>query len=182
MSGYFSRGASAGGQDEGSFNREDITGPAGMSEAGVSATGGPGGVADENLGTEMLAQQGVVEKEGIEHDPTNPYIARAVPQEGDEHLDETAGTTAPVRADESYPQVIEGSDSERTGTSWGLPAIEDAPTVNTPRGEMPEGEGPDRATPNRNTGEVTQRDQLDDVGAWGTMGTSGSPGSPTGNS
>src|SRR5438477_10230602 len=98
MSGYFSRGASAGGQDEGYFNREDITGPAGVG----SATGGPGGVADENLGKELLEQQGVVEKEGLEHDPKNPYIVRAVPQESSERSDETAGTTSPEPADESY--------------------------------------------------------------------------------
>ncbi len=178
MSGYFSRGASAGGPDEGYFNREDVTGPAGVG----SATGGPGGIADENLGEGLLEQQGVVEKEGIEYDPKNPYIARAIPQEGGERLDETAGTNSPMRADESYRQIIEGSDSERTGTSWDLPAREDAPTVSTPHGEMPEDEGQGEASPNRNTGEVTQRDRLDDVGAWGTMGTSGSPGSPTGNS
>src|SRR5437870_13288088 len=98
MSGYFSRGASAGGQDEGYFNREDVTGPAGVG----SATGGPGGVADENLGKELLEQQGVVEKEGLEHDPKNPYIVRAVPQEEREDIDETAGTNSLVRADDSY--------------------------------------------------------------------------------
>ncbi len=98
----FSRGASIGGQDASYFSREDVTAPAGVG----SATGSPGGVADENLGKELLEQQGVIEKEGIEYDPKNPYIARAVPQEGDELLDKTAGTNSPVRADESYQQII----------------------------------------------------------------------------
>src|SRR5437763_11528133 len=100
MSGYFDRGASAGGHDHGYFNRDDITGPEGV---GVGATGGPGPVADENL----------------EVDPENPNIVRAIPREDKARIDETAGTGSPARVEGSYPDIVEGSDSERTGTSWG---------------------------------------------------------------
>src|SRR3954451_3540274 len=162
MSGYFDRGASAGGHDQGYFDREDVTGPSGVG----SATGGPGGVADVNGRT---AEQDSVSPEDIVLDEQNPNIARAVPVKDGVKLDETAGTGSPIRTDEPYQQIIEGSDSERTGTSWGLPGIE---------------EDDSQARPNRNTGDVLSRDDLRDVGAWGTMDDSGagSPGSPTGNS
>ena len=163
MSGYFDKGPSAGGHDHGYFNRDDITGPEGV---GVGATGGPGPVADEDL----------------EVDPENPNIVRAVPHEGEPRLDETAGTNSPARVEGSYPDIIEGSDSERTGTSWGLLGVEDAPTVSTPQGELPEGEDKGDAAPNRNLGERLSRDELRDVGSWSTIEDHSSPGSPTGNS
>jgi hypothetical protein len=97
-------------------------------------------------------------------------------------LDETAGTTSPDRVEGSYPDIIEGSDSERTGTSWGLPGVEGAPTAGTPRGDLPEGDSSDAASPNRNTGERLSRDDLADVGSWSTIDDHSSPGSPTGNS
>src|SRR5437762_9305114 len=112
MSGYFDRGASAGGHDKGYFNREDVTGPEGV---GVGARGGPGPVSNENL----------------EVDPENPNIVRAKPEQDIEKLDETAGTTGEPRAGGSYPDIIEGSDSERTGTSWGLLGVEDESTRNS---------------------------------------------------
>ncbi len=162
MGGYFNRGASAGGHDEGYFDREDVTGPAGVG----SETGGPGGVA----------------RDDIEFDAENPNIVRAVPKVRDARLDETAGVTTEQRIQDTYPDIIEGSDSERTGTSWGLPPDETAPTVNTPQGEMPEGSGPGKASPTRNEGNRSKPDPLHDIGAWGTMGEEGSAGSPTGGS
>jgi hypothetical protein len=163
MSGYFDRGASVGGHDHGYFDHDDITGPAGV---GVGATGGPGPVASENL----------------EVDPENPNIVRAVSTRGEGPLDETAGTTSPERVEGTYPDIIEGSDSVRTGTSWGLPGVEDAPAVSAPGGNLPEGEGRGEAAPNRNTGDRLSRDELDNVGSWSTIEDRSSPGSPTGNS
>jgi len=160
MAGYFDRGASAGGHDEGYQNRDNITGP----EGAGSAIGGPGGLAREDWDLEV--------------DPDNPNIVRAVPGKHDLELDETAGSTSTARTEASNPNIIEGSDSARTGTSTGIPGVEDATTVESPRGATAEGE----AHPNRNTGRRPTREELDDVGAWSTMGTSGSPGSPTGNS
>lgn len=160
MGGYFDRGASASGQDEGYFNRDDVTDPEGVG----SATGGPGGVA----------------KDDIEFDSENPNIARAV-RHATPGGDETVGNTTGERRG-TYPDVIEGSDSERTGTSWGLSGVEEAPTVSTPSGEMPEGDKPGEASPNRNTGDRLTRDDLNDVGSWSTMDKEGSGGSPSGNS
>jgi hypothetical protein len=178
MSAYFDRGASAGGHDEGFFNRRDVTGPDGVG----SATGGAGGVSNENPSEDLLRQQGVAEKDDIEHDPQNPYIARAVPRQSETELGETSGVTSPARSDEGDLGIIEGSDSERTGTSWGLPAIDEAPTVSTPVGELPEGDAPDKASPNRNTDDPTEPDSLDNLGSWSTIKKTGSAGSPTGNS
>src|SRR3712207_2262833 len=113
MSGYFSRGASAGGNDEGYFNREDVTGDAGVG----SATGGPGGVADADY----------------ERDENNPNIVRAISNEPEARLDETAGTNTAERIEGTYPDYIEGSDSPRTGSSFDNNAYLDAPTVETPQ-------------------------------------------------
>ena len=121
-------------------------------------------------------------KDGIELDQDNPNIARAVPEASAQaSTDETAGVT---RVEGTFPHIIEGSDSERTGTSWGLPAVENAPTVETPHGRMSEGEGDDgMATPTRNVGERTHRDSLSDVGSWSTIDPDkqDSAGSPSGN-
>jgi hypothetical protein len=121
-------------------------------------------------------------KDGIELDQDNPNIARAVPEaRAQASTDETAGVT---RVEGTFPQIIEGSDSERTGTSWGLPAVENAPTVETPQGKMAEGEGDDgAAAPTRNVGERIQRDSLADVGSWSTIDPDkqDSAGSPSGN-
>lgn len=165
MSGYFDRGASAGGQDRGYFNRDDITGSEGVG----SATGGPGGVAD-------------VDKLVV--DENNPNIVRAIPPAETAPRDETAGVTSAAQTDVSgtYPDIIEGSDSERTGTSWGLPPREDVPTVNTPHGAVREGTGDDAASPNRNTG-TGDRSDLNDVGSWSTIPEeTDSAGSPTSSS
>ena len=115
-------------------------------------------------------------------DPENPNIVRAIPREDESRLDETAGTNSPARVKGSYPDIVEGSDSERTGTSWGRLGVEEAPTVSTPKGDLPEGEDPGDAAPNRNLGERLSRDELRDVGSWSTIDDRSSPGSPTGNS
>ena len=152
MSGYFDRGAAAGGREEGYFDRESVTGPAGVG----SATGGPGGG---------------VNKDDIEFDEQNPNIARAVPDETRAaRTDETAGVTSPERAtgqSGTYPDIVEGSDSPRTGTSWGHTSVEaDEADVH----------------PNRNTGGQVMREDLDNVGSWSTIETTDSAGSPSGNS
>ena len=175
MGGYFDRGASAGGSDKGYFDREDITGPEGVG----SRFGGPGGVAHENY----PAEQGVDEKDGIEFGSgENPYIAKAVPNVNDPPVDETAGTDRPADGIEgTYPDIVEGSDSPRTGTSWGSSFSETEPTVHTPQGFLPEGEGPGQAHINRNHGDSTQPDPLDNVGGWSTMGTGDSSGGQQGS-
>jgi|GEM_PF-5737089 len=167
MGGYFDRGASAGGHDDGYFERENVTGASGLG----SATGGPGGVANDS---------------DIELDVENPNIARAVSPNPAVAGDETGGVTTQERRTGSYPDIVEGSDSERTGTSWGVPGVQGGETVETPHGEVAEGEGEGQAHPNRNTGErmsggVT-RDELQDVGSWSTIDTSDNAGSPSGNS
>lgn len=164
MGGYFDRGAGAGGHDEGYFNEDNITGP----EGAGSAVGGPGGLVRDD--------------QGVEPDPINPNIVRAIPNEGDARIDETAGNTTQAASAGRNPAIIEGSDSERTGTSWGLPGVENAPVASTPGGATSEGEGPGDAHPNRNTHLAETRDELDDVGAWGTMKKTGSAGSPTSSS
>jgi hypothetical protein len=123
MSSYFDRGAGLGGRDYGYFNRDDISGGAGPD---VRATGGHGPIANENL----------------EVDPENPNIVRAIPKTEEARFDETAGANSPDRVEGTYPAIVEGSDSERTGTSWGLPGVENASTGDTSRGDMPEGDGP----------------------------------------
>ncbi len=82
----------------------------------------------------------------------------------------------------TYPAIVEGSDSERTGTSWGELGYEDAATVETPRGLRTEGTEEGEAHPNRNVGELPTRDELDEVGSWSTIEKSDSAGSPSGNS
>ncbi|MEO8285708.1 MAG: hypothetical protein ABI670_04685 [Chloroflexota bacterium] len=159
MGDYFNRGASTGGHDEGYFNRDDITGPSGVG----SETGGPGGVSS----TDNTVY-------GKEH----PELVRPLVETANRRPDETAGTTL-----NTYPDIVEGSDSERTGTSWGLVADPTADLVNTPDGLKTEGESKDQAHPNRNTGDRLTHDDLSDVGAWGTMDkNNSSAGSPTGNS
>jgi hypothetical protein len=108
---------------------------------------------------------GVVTKDDIEFNAENPNIARADPPTADE----TAGVTSQAKG--TYPNIIEGSDSQRTGTSWGLRPRADGEVVATPEGPMPEGEGEGQAHPTRNTGDRLAHDELDDVGAWKTMDT-----------
>ena len=163
MGGYFDRGASTGGNDEGYFNREDVTGDAGVG----SAFGGPADVAHENL----------------QVDPDNPNIVRAIPTLRQQATDETAGNTSPsTRADEDVAGlgIIEGSDSERTGTSWGLPGREDASGVEVGRASVEEGEDEGEVHPNRNTANRLTKDDLKDVGSWSTIDKTDSAGSPTG--
>ena len=126
--------------------------------------GGPGGLAHDNL----------------EVDPENPNIVRAIPS-ARENTDETAGNTSPDTRDEDdgYGEIIEGSDSERTGTSWGLPGRETG-EIQTSTGAVREGEGEAEAHPNRNTGDRVMRDDLENVGSWSTIDTDDSAGSPSG--
>jgi hypothetical protein len=113
--------------------------------------------------------------DNLEVDAENPNIVRAVPP-----MQDATGTgrNAPSDTGNEYG-IIEGSDSERTGTSWGLPAIE-AAEVQTPSGTAQEGEDEDEAHPNRNTGDRLTRDELQNVGSWSTIDSDDSAGSPTG--
>ncbi len=164
MGGYFDRGASAGGHDDGYFSRPDVTGPEGVG----SATGGPGGVVREDL----------------EVDPEHPNMVRATPHERSDRVDvdETGGSTSTQRVEGTYPAIIEGSDSERTGTSWGLPPVERALTVETPQGKMAEGDEPGEAAPNRNTADRLAQEQRREIGSWSTIDNDAGAGSSTGNS
>lgn len=123
MSGYYDRGAAAGGHDHGYFDRKDVTGPEGV---GTGVTGGPGAVANENLEAdeERVSAEGANRLDALAHGPyqqvgDNPNVV--TPGKRDVKLDETAGTSSTVRADESYQDIIEGSDSERPGTSRSIP-------------------------------------------------------------
>jgi hypothetical protein len=183
MSGYYDRGAAAGGHDQGYFNREDVTGPEGV---GVGATGGPGAVANENLDAneQGASAEGANRLDSLAHGPYeqvggNPNV---VTPAGPVRLDETAGTSSAVRADESYQEIIEGSDSERTGTSRSLPGRQRGADIQAGQGLSPEGEAQGQAHPNRNTGSGMSRDELNNVGSWSTIDNQDSAGSPTGNS
>ena len=65
-----------------------------------------------------------IAKDDIIYDEENPNRARAVPPgEGDTVLERSR-----VDIDISsgtYPDIVEGSDSESTGTSWDIPATEE---------------------------------------------------------
>jgi hypothetical protein len=126
-----------------------------------------------------------VRKDNISFDGPNPNIARAVRRRGGDQDNRLTYDeyVARLRRDEE-PDLIQGSDSARTGTTWGLPGVDDAPTVLTPEGEMPEGYGPGRASPNRNTGQRGAADPTYMVGSWSTIDDGEgkmSAGSPTGN-
>ena len=118
--------------------------------------------------------------DNLEVDHDNPNIVRAIPQARGAS-DETAGNTSPTTRDDEddFGGIIEGSDSERTGTSWGLPGREDS-KVQTQTGAVREGEGEGEAHPNRNTGERVMRDDLQNVGSWSTIDADDSAGSPSG--
>jgi hypothetical protein len=111
--------------------------------------------------------------DNLEVDAENPNIVRAIPPMQD------AGGTGRNTPSDTHDEhhIIEGSDSERTGTSWGLPGRE-AAEVQTPSGTAQEGEG--EAHPNRNTGDRLTRDELQNVGSWSTIDTDDSTGSPSG--
>lgn len=137
--------------------------------------------ADSNHGAESYRPApGGSLHDNLEVDSENPNIVRAMPSTHGA-TDETAGNTSPgTRAeDDGYGDIIEGSDSERTGTSWGLPGREPS-QPQTSAGEVPEGEGHGEAHPNRNTGDRVTRDELDNVGSWSTIDTDDSAGSPSG--
>ena len=176
------------------LGRNDAAEPAGTGSAPGSA--GAGDPEAETLASERLrdgdpgwidvkdASQGHAPTSGTARtdvvvDPQNPNIVHGI--EG-ERLDETAGVTGPERVKGTYPDFIEGSDSPRTGTSWGLRAVEEAPTVTTPEGVKPEGTGPGDAQPTRNTGDSLAPDELDDVGSWSTFRPWRSGGPPTSES
>jgi hypothetical protein len=115
-------------------------------------------------------------QDNLEVDAQNPNIVRAIPP-SQGATDETTVNTSSSTEDEEYEGIIEGSDSERTGTSWGLPGREDD-EVETRAGAAQEGEG--EVHPNRNTGERVTRDELDNVGSWSTIDRDDSAGSPSG--
>ena len=152
MGGYFDRGSTAGGDSESYFDRDQT----GRTDSIQTPEGPPG-----------------VSKDDIAYYPENPNIARA--EATTPRLDETAGTTSTPRIQGSYPDIIEGSDSERTGTSWGLPGVEDDAGID-------EGDDAGELHPNRNTGARLSRDELQDVGSWSTIDKGDSAGSPSGNS
>ena len=160
MGGYFDRGAAAGGDNDGYFDRDQT----GRTDS-VRTSNGPPGVA----------------KDDIAFDADNPNIARAANTDTP-LLDETAGTTSTSRIEGSYPDIIEGSDSERTGTSWGLPGVEEDARVETGSRLATEGENRGDTHPNRNPGARLSHDELKDVGSWSTIDTDDTAGSPTGNS
>lgn len=162
--GYFDRGSTAGGDNEGYFDRNQ-TG----STDSVNTSEGPPGVS----------------KDDITYDPANPNIAKA--EASTPQLDETAGTTTTPRIKGSYPGIVEGSDSERTGTSWGVPGVEDDARIETGNTTGAEGEAAGNLHPNRNTGanlshDELKDDELKDIGSWSTIDKADSAGSPTGNS
>jgi hypothetical protein len=76
MSGYFDRGGTTGGQDEGYFNQDNVTGPEGVG----TALGGPGGAAHAD--------------ESAAGDARTPRSEPLV-EEGGARLDETAGSSDP---------------------------------------------------------------------------------------
>jgi hypothetical protein len=127
-----------------------------------------------------------VRKDNITFDTENPNIARAVRRRsGDTESRQSYDEYVARMRRAGRLDLIEGSDSERTGTTWGLPAVDDWPTVNTPEGELPEGTGPGRAGPNRNTGRRGGADPTYMVGSWSTIDDEEgrmSGGSPAGNS
>ena len=128
-----------------------------------------------------------VRKDNIVFDTTNPNIARAVRQAataGDSRATYDEYVARLRSADNNGPDLVEGSDSERTGTTWGLPGVDNWPTVLTPEGEMAEGTGPGRAGPNRNTRQRGVTDPTYMVGSWSTIDEGegkSSAGSPSGN-
>ncbi|MDQ5824111.1 MAG: hypothetical protein M3441_07855 [Chloroflexota bacterium] len=160
MSGNIERGTSTGERDAGVVNEGDIIEP---------SSSGNDSSAPAHAGLDNL-----------EVDARNPNIVRAVPS-AQSATDGTAGNTSPGTRDDEYGNIIEGSDSERTGTSWGLPGREDN-EVEVGASAVQEGEGEDEAHPNRNTGERLTRDELDNVGSWSTIDKdkADSAGSPSG--
>jgi hypothetical protein len=130
--------------------------------------------------TEASSTSGIA-KDDIEFDEGNPNLARAIPRGEGRTLAEKGEAAAP-HSSGTYPDIVDGSDSERTGTSWGVPGVEDAQVAETPEGVRAEGTGEEEASPNRNTGDRSARDDLQNVGSWSTIDTKDSAGSPTGNS
>jgi hypothetical protein len=132
------------------------------------------------------APPNTVRTDNITFDRANPNIARAVrrrPPAGDGDQLTYEEYLARLRR-AGGPPLVEGSDSERTGTTWGLPAVDNWPTVSTPEGEMPEGFGPGRAEPTRNAGRRGGSDPTYMVGSWSTIDDQDgkmSAGSPSGN-
>lgn len=158
MSGNIERGANTSEQDAGVVNDSDLIQP--------SSTGN-----DLNA----PARAGL---DGLEVDTQNPNIVRAVAS-AQSPSGVMAGDTSTSAREDEYGDIIEGSDSERTGTSWGLPGREDN-EVEVEAITVQEGEGEDEAHPNRNTGERLTRDELENVGSWSTIGKTDSAGSPSG--
>jgi hypothetical protein len=150
------------------------------------------GVPTRDLRTESQAglagaaePPNIVRKDNITFDGANPNIARAVRRTRTTEADRPTYDEYVARMRRAGSlDLVEGSDSERTGTTWGLPGVDDWPTVLTPDGVMPEGYGPGRAEPNRNTGRRGAADPTYMVGSWSTIDdneTRTSGGSPGGS-
>ena len=96
---------------------------------------------------------GVVQKDDIEFEKENPNIARAVPSDNASRIRQAVTPDVDPAGDEytgTYPDVVIGSDSATTGTSWGLPQVEGGEEVYTPEGWKPEGDEAGEARPTRN--------------------------------
>lgn len=121
-----------------------------------------------------------ISKDDIEYEASNPNLARAIPRGEGRTLAERMDAVPQSRG--TYPDIVEGSDSERTGTSWGVEGVEEGAAVGMAEGERSEGADKGDAAPNRNTASRFQRDDLQNVGSWSTIETDDSAGSPSGNS
>src|SRR4051812_27295615 len=100
-----------------------------------------------------------IAKDDIEYEKSNPNLARAVPRGEGNTLAEKMHEVAPHTSG-TYPDIVEGSDSERTGTSWGVRPVEEGEEVETPSGAQSEGSEEGQVQANRNTGDTTARDKL----------------------
>jgi hypothetical protein len=87
-------------------------------------------VREEAKSMDPEAQPPGITKDDIEFDKQNPYRARAVPRGEGKTVLERARARAP-RSVNTYPYIVEGSDSPRTGTSWGVLGVEGEAPVET---------------------------------------------------
>jgi hypothetical protein len=77
-----------------------------------------------------------ISKDDIVFDAENPNRARAVPPE--ETVLERARANVPLTGG-TYPDIVEGSDSIRTGTNWGVLAVEGTEADEATIEKRPEG-------------------------------------------
>ena len=91
---------------------------------------------EEKVDTDSGKPPGI-SKDDIVFDQDNPYRARAVPR-GQTVLERARASTQRSRG--TYPDIVEGSDSVRTGTNWGVMAVEETDTKATPQAKKPKSE------------------------------------------